>query len=271
MSEQELAPLDPEIDALLDHERRRPAPSAEEQARLAACVDSTVLWLAAGGATAVGAAVGTAVAVGAGKPVFKWLAEFVAAHWKVGLVTTFVAGGVAGAGTQHVMEARSAAHRPAVVRAAAAVAVPPVAVEPAAPVVEAAPAPEVPMPKPPATVAPPAPKPHVPAVKESPPLVEEKPVARDVVLARERALVEAARTSLARGRKAEALESLQAHEQQFPAGVLAEERESLWVHLLLSDGASDAARERARRFHARFPKSMLWPSIQSALEESEKP
>ncbi len=302
MSEEKLAPLDPELAALLEQERRRPAPSAQDQARLAARVDSTVLWLAPGGAAATGAAVGTAAATGAGKSALKWLAKQVAGHWKLGMVTAFAAGGLAGAGAQHLVESKRAAPAPAMrVEAAAPPAVP---VVPAA-AVDAPSAPEPSAPEPVRAAVPPKPKPTFRVVKENPPAAkeaaaaveesrpaparEEKPVlardgalaqegvlveaallVRDVALAQERVLIEAARTSLARGRRAEALESLQEHERQFPQGILAEERESLRVRQLLAEGNVDAARERARLFHDKFPRSMLWPSLKAALDESDE-
>lgn len=87
---------------------------------------------------------------------------------------------------------------------------------------------------------------------------------RDTDLARERALIETARTALSR-QQADAIDLLLRHEQQFPRGRLAEERESLLVQALLQAGRIDEARRRGARFRARFPRSLLLPVVDAAL------
>ena len=87
---------------------------------------------------------------------------------------------------------------------------------------------------------------------------------RDTELARERALIETARTALSR-KQSTAIDVLLRHEQQYPSGRLAEERESLLVQALLHSGRNDEARKRALRFRARWPHSLLLPVIDAAL------
>lgn len=86
----------------------------------------------------------------------------------------------------------------------------------------------------------------------------------DTELARERALIETARTALAR-KQPDGIELLLRHERQFPLGRLAEERESLLVQALLQAGREEEARTRGERFRARWPKSLLLPVVDAAL------
>jgi hypothetical protein len=87
---------------------------------------------------------------------------------------------------------------------------------------------------------------------------------RDTDLARERALIETARTALSR-KQADAVDALLRHAQQFPRGRLAEERESLLVQALVHAGRIDEARRRGAQFRARWPRSLLWPVVDAAL------
>jgi hypothetical protein len=87
---------------------------------------------------------------------------------------------------------------------------------------------------------------------------------RDTDLARERALIETARTALSR-KQPDSVDLLLRHAQQFPRGRLAEERESLLVQALLVAGRIDEARRRGEKFRARWPRSLLWPVVDAAL------
>jgi hypothetical protein len=153
-------------------------------------------------------------------------------------------------------------------------------------VTEAAPAPAEPIAAPPpvAEVSP-APEPAQPPVVASSPAASTSAPAgarsaatpggpasaqadvpgRDVDLAAERALLEIARTALARGQSARALEALQRHATEFPRGRLGEEREALSIQALLAAGRRDEARARAERFEKTFPRSLLLPAIDAAL------
>ncbi len=91
---------------------------------------------------------------------------------------------------------------------------------------------------------------------------------RDTDLAAERALLETARTALGRGQSDAALAAVAAHAERFPRGRLAEERESLAVEALAQAGRAAEARERAARFHRRWPGSLLGPAVDAALRAS---
>ncbi|MBX7114927.1 MAG: hypothetical protein K1X64_11425 [Myxococcaceae bacterium] len=88
---------------------------------------------------------------------------------------------------------------------------------------------------------------------------------RDVSLADERALIEIARTALAKRQTGKALETLQAHAEKFSTGQLVEERESLWVQALVNAGEKAQALKKAEAFRQRFPDSMLLPAVDAAL------
>lgn len=117
------------------------------------------------------------------------------------------------------------------------------------------------------------PEPIAPSVREVPPpkpiVAPPKPVApvvpaevspgRDRELAEERGLLEVARSALAQGRAAEALEAAQTHATRFPRGRLSEEREAISIEALRRLGRTDEAETRVRAFHAQFPESLLDP------------
>lgn len=116
----------------------------------------------------------------------------------------------------------------------------------------------------------PAPPPPVEKRKENRDVtrVEPKPVAeRDLTLADERALIEMARTALAKKEFSQARTVLLSHAQRFAFGQLAEERESLWVQLEVNAGNFTAARKRAEDFRSQFPDSVLLPVVEQALRE----
>lgn len=96
------------------------------------------------------------------------------------------------------------------------------------------------------------------------PALEEE---RDSELARERALIETARTALSR-KQADGIELLQRHAQLFPRGRLAEERESLFVQALVQAGRIEEARRSGVSFRTRWPHSLLLPVIDAALGAS---
>lgn len=89
---------------------------------------------------------------------------------------------------------------------------------------------------------------------------------RDTDLGHERALLEQARMALARGQTQGALEALEAHAREFPAGRMSEEREALVVQALAQGGRLVEARAKAARFRARFPKSVFLSVVDAALE-----
>jgi hypothetical protein len=87
-------------------------------------------------------------------------------------------------------------------------------------------------------------------------------------LAAERARLEEARGALRRGEPSAALSALASHAREFPAGRLAEERESVWVVALARAGRRDEAVRRADAFRARWPSSIYGASVDAALGSS---
>jgi hypothetical protein len=88
----------------------------------------------------------------------------------------------------------------------------------------------------------------------------------DAQLREERALLEVARTALARRDAAGALAQLEAHARRFPSGRLAEERDALEVTALDGAGQREAATEKARAFLQRYPDSLLRPQVRRFAE-----
>lgn len=88
------------------------------------------------------------------------------------------------------------------------------------------------------------------------------------VLAEERALVEMARSALARGDNAAALTATQNHERAFANGRLREEREFIAVKALSGLGRSSEADARGARFLTSYPRSMFAPAVRAAIHTS---
>lgn len=86
----------------------------------------------------------------------------------------------------------------------------------------------------------------------------------------ERALVDTARTALARGRSADALTAIDEHARRFPRGRLAEEREALAVQALALSGDRPGALTRAARFRRAFPNSIFGSSVDRAVQPFEE-
>jgi hypothetical protein len=74
-------------------------------------------------------------------------------------------------------------------------------------------------------------------------------------------LMRQARAAVARGDFAAALSPIAEHSHRFKNGRLVEEREALRVKTLLGLGRSNEARRAAAAFRARFPRSVLLPTI----------
>lgn len=103
-----------------------------------------------------------------------------------------------------------------------------------------------------------------------PPVVvaEAKPTSKSTLEA-ERTLLERARTALGRGQPQDARAALERHAQEFPEGQLREEREVLFIQMLVSSRAFEEAREKARRFKDAHPKSILLPTVDAVLEQTQ--
>ncbi len=90
-------------------------------------------------------------------------------------------------------------------------------------------------------------------------------------LSAERTMLDGARAALGRGDPAAAVVAAKAHEQRFPRGALAEEREALYVQALAQSGKLPEARARAARFKQTYPDSMLLPAVSAATEAPSAP
>ena len=98
------------------------------------------------------------------------------------------------------------------------------------------------------------------------PSAEESP---DVTLARERAILDVARTAVGPGDGAHALDAVERHQRDFPHGQLVEEREAIAIQALARLGRADEAWTRASRFHRRYPHSVLIPVVDAAVESAK--
>ena len=93
----------------------------------------------------------------------------------------------------------------------------------------------------------------------------QAPSARDTALGAEDALIDMARTAVARKQGDVALGPLERHARDFPNGRLAEDREWLWIQALMEVGRVDEAKARATRFRSAFPRSMYLPALDQVL------
>lgn len=89
---------------------------------------------------------------------------------------------------------------------------------------------------------------------------------RDTELADENALITRAQTALSRGRADEALEAALEHERSYPQGRFVEEREALAIQALVKRGDMPAARARAERFYRRYPQSLLTRLVRAVVK-----
>lgn len=236
MSEPQLDPLEPELDALLRSERAAlPAAAALER-----------VWtrVASGGVSSGGGGGGAGPGGGTS-------AGWVGSHAVGVAIATFVVGGAAGAGLHAVLQPPPPERIVYVERTA-----PPTPTIP--PVPSSAPAPAIPLVEastlPAAPVAPGA---HASAQAAS--------SSSSSSLAAERALLDDARGALGSGDAARALGLLDDHARRFPRGQLGEEREALAIQALVALGRTDEARARAVRFKAASPNSLFLPAIEGSV------
>ncbi len=104
----------------------------------------------------------------------------------------------------------------------------------------------------------------VPAPAASPPIIA-KASPPETSLGAERAIIDTARSALARGDASAALVSLEAHEKSHPRGQLDEERDALFVQAFALSGQSRVAVERAARFRLAYPSSVFLPAVDAAV------
>lgn len=118
----------------------------------------------------------------------------------------------------------------------------------------------------PVSALPSAPTPSAPrAVKPEAAEQAELPALAARGLGVERSLLDVARSALARGEAAEALDAVDRHARDYPDGALVEEREALAIKALMALGRRDEARERAARFELRFPNGLLLRAVRGAV------
>jgi hypothetical protein len=242
MSRDDLAPLAPDVERLLDrgrHYLEGPAPDAA--ARLRARVLAP-LPVGGGPTGAAGGAATAAASSGAAALLAKPL---------VLAVTTFVLGAGAGA----LLHARLGGAPPPLPAPAA-----PLAAAPAAPESQPVAAP-VASPSCSSAASAPSPPCNCPAPRAAPPSTQT----RDADLAAERALLETARTALDRRDLGQALAIVESHARTYPRGRLVEEREALAVQALLLDARYDQVRRRGAAFLKRYPRSLFGPAVEEAL------
>lgn len=84
-------------------------------------------------------------------------------------------------------------------------------------------------------------------------------------LAAERRLLDGARVALASGEPTDALALAERHRASFPAGALVEEREAIATKALVEAHRHAEARARGAAFERRFPESPLLRSVRSSL------
>lgn len=103
-----------------------------------------------------------------------------------------------------------------------------------------------------------------PNLEPAPPPLTPTPAPNTTALAESRAVAEA-RNQLRSGDPREALSRLQALQRDFPSGILNQERDALVIEALLAAGNVSEARERAKEFLSRYPKSPHAAAARRAL------
>ncbi len=286
--------LTPDIEALLEAERRGEDPPSGAQDRVrnrvlvsAGLIGATTAMGAAGanaattagtGATGAGAAGVSASAGSAGIASGIGLAPMtsavgttvklaLAAKWIAVVAVSTTVGLGAGIGIHRKLMNDSVAttanaHKKSAVRSGGMTA--PVSAAPPIAAPTATPAIALPMTAPPAAV----PSPAAPTASHQ--VRHESRVAKPETesdLREERALLDEAREALARHDAEGALLELSTHGSRFPHGQLAEERESLRIRALFDGGDHASAARRARAFLERHPKSLFGPSVESIAKQ----
>lgn len=228
------------IDALLEAERGRPGFTPEQRDALWKGIE-----LAMTGAAAAGASAGVAASAATAS-------KKIAMAKLAGLATVAALGG---AGVGAAAHARWAEPKVVtverIVEKTVVAAPPPIADAPAEKAVEPAPTAA-------ASIAPKRVAPKASASTQEP--------ARDPGLARERTLLDMARTALSRGDSTAALAAVDEHARDFPSSQLAEEREVLAIQALVAARRMPEARRRAAAFRTAHPKSPLLPIVDEVTQ-----
>ncbi len=264
-------PLSPELQALLDAEKARPAVPSEVSARLADKLASSLSLapeaLSPEAHTPVETSASASYGAASASSVPSTLLTLGVSSSRLWpLVLTFALGSATGA----TMTAAWMKRERAVERAASTAAstkteeaahdvAPQAPAKPPAPTQAATPAE--------AQTDAPQQKASAEDAREASPrsLDSHDPSAQTQSLGAEQRLLEQARAALARGLARDALTALDRHKARFPRGLLREEREGLRVPVLVALGQDDEARKAAARFLARYPSSLFAPAVERAL------
>lgn len=278
MSERDLDPLDPDLSRLLAAERSRPREAPDRRARIRLRVEATLGLgpLDGGGGHPDGGAdltrpQPTDLPPDGGLPASGIGAPGAAAGSALGGVTKLVVGGLVAAAFAGAVgaSARGGILSPASPGKPSMSAAPALGPSAWASLAAAADAQEAPQTE--VISRPPEASPSTSAAAPSLAAprtgadAEGNKAGRDDSLAAERALLEVARSAVIAGQSAAALSALGQHARAFPRGRLSEEREGLWIRVLIGAGRADEARQRAAHFRKSFPRSMLIPSFEEAL------
>ena len=84
-------------------------------------------------------------------------------------------------------------------------------------------------------------------------------------LAAERALLDVARSALARGEAAEALSAAERHRREYADGALVEEREAIAIKALVALGRKDEAAQRLANLEKTHPNSIVLRAAKKAV------
>lgn len=264
MTKPDLEPLPGDIERLLDAERSRPNPTPAFTTRLTERLAADVLDGAVLGDTAVPAPTSPPppTSVGLAGRVTK-------------VMSLLLVGAVGGAGVHAVLREPAplavvapTSDTPRPIATSKAMATPPGAPTILAPSVAPAVTPPVPR-------SPVRPGAHLrwalradEGSSASTYAAREAPLTRDQKLAAERALIERARSALARGEPDDAMEAIARHEREFSGGQLVEERRALEVLVLVARRETERALARATEFRQAYPASMLLRTIDQAVKQA---
>ncbi len=247
-----------DLEALLAAERGRPEPPPAVKTAVAARVAAVLGASAIGAGVGVAAAAGASAAAGANAAAGAKVGASVAMKVALGVLLGSVVGGTIVAATlppRVVVQTRE-------VRVE--VPAPPPSATTSAPLTSPSATTNAPLTSPSAL-----PSAATASARVTPPLTpssgDSGPDPRDGDLARERSLVDRARSALARGDAAGALASADEHRKAFPRGQLAEEREVVAIQALAAAGRSEEAGTRAGTFRKAYPSSLLLPIVDAAL------
>lgn len=253
-------PISPELEALLSAERTVPPEPAARRDRVLARVDASVIALTAAGAAAHAATAGAAAPLGAADSVAARLGHLVRSKLTIASVALTVGASSGAAVGYRAGERAAETRRPPIASASS----PTRAVQSAQ---SASAAPTTSAETPPSPANSPLDARSV-VVPRSTATASARTEAsdRDESFAREVALIQMARTALARGDNAGALGATEEHRRRFPRGRMVEERESIAIQALASAHRNDEAHARATQFKANYPRSILLPAIDMALQ-----